>query len=273
MKSAFVLALVAAFLETPTDAFVPASHRPSVRTPLRAHAAAQLSGLQKAPLPGEALQPPPADAPLFPIPQFSWRVVAFFVANPAAFLPIAALLAWSFKLQWLGVHFAATWSAAAKGMLFASPLIAITLAPLERLIPALAEVTQASKTISLYAMGGSLRPLRAAIAATAISASAAICEELAFRGVLQTGLARVLALTALPASSAATVALVAQALVFGRLHAYTPSIAYLAIASAVGLAFGYAFVTSGNLFVPVVMHFASAPAPPCRAASHKSSPR
>jgi len=100
-----------------------------------------------------------------------------------------------------------------------------------------------------------LRPLRAVLAAAAISTSAAVCEELAFRGVIQTGLARVLALTALPASRVTIIALVVQALIFGRLHAYTPSIAYLATASAVGLAFGYAFVSSGNLFVPIVMHF------------------
>merc|ERR1711974_166380 len=116
------------------------------------------------------------------------------------------------------------------------------------------EVTEASKCICLYALGASFAPLRALTAAAFISASAALFEELAFRGVLQ-GLLQVLLGHLLPARAAIGVALVVQALLFGVLHSYTPSPSYLLAASIAALALGWAFASTGNMFVPVLMHF------------------
>ena len=48
----------------------------------------------------------------------------------------------------------------------------------------------------------------------------------------------------------------AQALLFGRLHSYTASVAYFAAATVAGCAFGAAFLATRNLAVPVLMHFA-----------------
>ena len=50
--------------------------------------------------------------------------------------------------------------------------------------------------------------------------------------------------------------MLSQALLFGLVHAYTPSAVYVVAASLAGAAFGAAFASTSNLAVPVVMHFA-----------------
>ena len=102
--------------------------------------------------------------------------------------------------------------------------------------------------------GATLKPLRALLTAALISTSAAVFEELAFRGVLQTLLQLGLGLV-LPAQVAIALAVSAQALLFGVLHSYTPSPAYLISATIAGASLGGAFAATGNLFVPMLMHF------------------
>ena len=138
--------------------------------------------------------------------------------------------------------------------MLALPLLALSLVA-DRFIPALAEVTQASKCISLYAMGARMVPLRAVLAAVLISTSAAVSEELAFRGCLQTGLVALFScVPALPAAAPVAIAVVAQAAIFGALHSYSARYEYLATATVAGLAFGWAFAATSNIFVPMVMH-------------------
>ena len=59
------------------------------------------------------------------------------------------------------------------------PLLVLTLLPLERLpgLEVLSEVTAASKTICLYAFGGTFAPLQTLAAGTLLATSAAVCEE------------------------------------------------------------------------------------------------
>lgn len=209
---------------------------------------------------GLAQEPAPAVPPLAAaitpaLPGFEWPIVFFFMANPLVLLPVAAAVAFLFKLRWLGAVFSLKASAAMQGVVFAVPLLLVSLLA-DKLVPALAEVTQASKTISLYAMGTRRVPLRACLAAVLISTSAAVAEELAFRGVLQTGVVEVLSrLGALPPAAPAAIALAVQAAVFGALHAYSAKCEYLAVATLAGLAFGFAFASTGNVYVPIVMHF------------------
>lgn len=205
---------------------------------------------------GDAPQPG-FDAPLSapPIPQYSWKTVIFFVANPLVLLPFAALAASVLRLGWLGPSYAVSKSAATLGLALAVPLLALSFVA-DHVVPALEEVTQASKTISLFAMGGRLVPLRATAAASLISVSAAVSEELAFRGCVQTGVRGLLLAASAPARVATAVAVATQALIFGCLHSYTSSVAYLATATLCGAAFGGAFATTGNIVVPIVMHFA-----------------
>lgn len=200
-------------------------------------------------------QPPEADeAPLevaLPLPRFSWVRVLFFAANPAALLPLP-VIALLLRLNLFGPAFClggpTATAAAAQGALFACPMLLLSLLPLERLpgLGALAEVTAASQTISLYAMGALFAPLRMLGASAVISASAAVFEELAFRGVLQTTLVIALG-RVLPVGVATTLAVALQGLLFGVVHSYTASAAYLITATVAGVALGAAFASSGSL--------------------------
>ena len=177
------------------------------------------------------------------------------MANPLVLLPFSALAAFVLKLQWGGALYSLGGASARLGVLLAIPLLTLSLVA-DRVIPALEEVTQASKCIALYAMGARLRPIRAILAAILISTSAAVAEELAFRGILQTLLVGALAkVAALPASAPVAIAVSVQAAVFGALHSYSSKYEYLLTASVAGLAFGAAFAASSNIFVPMVMHF------------------
>ena len=204
--------------------------------------------------------PPPTTTPIGPRstqpPDFRWGRVLFFAANPFAFLPIAALGAFAFHLPLF--HFPSLWSAGAAGRVAAlATLLLSVLHVLERYIPALAEVSRASRTITLYAMGARLVPLRALCASATISASAAFAEEVAFRGVLQTGLQRLLVLLHCGAPAATVLSIIGQALVFGKLHSYTSSSAYWIVASCVGLVFGGASVghdRAASLPIPTRPH-------------------
>lgn len=186
--------------------------------------------------------------------RFQWPRVLFFAANPLIFVPIAAIAALVFRLPFLHVRALFVRSAAIWGAGLAVILLAV-LHVLERFVPALVEVTRASKTITLYAMGPRLLPLRALGASAVISLSAAVGEEVAFRGVLMAGLRRLLLACALPARAATAAAIVVQAVIFGKLHSYTSSGAYWLVAAGVGLLFGLACATTGSLAVAVWMHF------------------
>ncbi len=69
------------------------------------------------------------------------------------------------------------------------------------------------------------------------SAFAGIGEEIFFRGLLQS-----------------YVGVIGAAIVFGLLHALTPT--YFVLATAIGLYFGYLYETTGNLLIPMVSHAA-----------------
>ena len=107
--------------------------------------------------------PPPASGPLEPLPRFSWRTVAFIALNPAALLPLP-LVAWCLGMDLLGPAWGFSRLVLLLGLLWALPLFALSLLPLERIpaLSALREVSQASETICLYALGHRLVPLRGA---------------------------------------------------------------------------------------------------------------
>ena len=77
-----------------------------------------------------------------------------------------------------------------------------------------------------------------------VALMAGICEELLFRGVIQTGLSGLLGPTA---------ALLIASLLFGLAHAV--NLAYFSLASLVGLYLGALYLWTGNLLVPILVHF------------------
>ena len=80
-----------------------------------------------------------------------------------------------------------TMCVASQALPFSAAMVALSVIPFEKIpqLRSLAEVTRASKVITLYAFGRRFAPLRALPAALIIATSAAVCEELAFRGTLQ----------------------------------------------------------------------------------------
>jgi membrane protease YdiL (CAAX protease family) len=79
----------------------------------------------------------------------------------------------------------------------------------------------------------------------ALAIAAGIGEELLFRGFLQGTLENALG---------ATFGLLAASIVFGLVHAITPT--YATIATLMGLYLGLMWRWSGNLFVPITIHAA-----------------
>ena len=82
------------------------------------------------------------------------------------------------------------------------------------------------------------------VALGAVSLAAGIGEELLFRGVIQDGIAG-------PAGPVA--GLLIASLLFGLAHAITP--AYFVLASLMGLYLGGIYLATGNLLVPILVHF------------------
>jgi membrane protease YdiL (CAAX protease family) len=78
----------------------------------------------------------------------------------------------------------------------------------------------------------------------AVSLLAGVGEELLFRGVIQGGLDGVIGNVP---------ALVVASVVFGAMHAL--SRAYFLVATAMGFYLGWLYLATGNLLIPVVVHF------------------
>ncbi len=173
-------------------AFQPGARSLAFARPLVAVRPILLVDTSAAPLPEDRGTPPaPAPAPPAPparLPEFSWRAVIFFALNPAVMLPVPLIAAFLFRLDVLGANFAASRAVLiTRALPFSAAMVALSVIPFEKIpqLRSLAEVTRASKVITLYAFGRRFAPLRALPAALIIATSAAVCEELAFRGTLQ----------------------------------------------------------------------------------------
>ncbi len=110
----------------------------------------------------------------------------------------------------------------------------------------LGAVANATKATCLIALGNERAPLKAGIAACCLALAAGVGEELLFRGVLQEEISsRVL--------GGQSSGLVLSSIIFGALHAVTPT--YAVLAGVAGLYFGALYNLSGHcVLVPVVAH-------------------
>jgi len=82
------------------------------------------------------------------------------------------------------------------------------------------------------------------LAVFAVALMAGVCEELLFRGVIQPGLSGI---------AGPLTALLIASLLFGLAHAVSP--AYFALTFLIGLYLGGLYQTTGNLAVPILVHF------------------
>ena len=133
-----------------------------------------------------------------------------------------------------------------KGILWTLPLggLAVALDVVEDKFPALQAVTKATQSSVLSLLGGTFKPLFGVVTALALGAAAGIGEEMLFRGVLQFELGSRLGSDVL--------AIGLSSVIFGALHAVTPL--YAGLASLASVYFGWLYLLTGNLVVPIVTH-------------------
>ena len=157
---------------------------------------------------------------------------------------IAALVVGTPNLG-LGPDFAWNNDAVWLGVLYTLPLGAISfiLDRIEKNFPSLQDVTKATNRSVLALLGGTFKPVVAIITAVGLGLAAGIGEEMLFRGVLQWEMGR---------KFGNFVAVAASSVIFGVLHAVTPL--YAILATLASIYFGFLYISSGNLLVPIVTH-------------------
>ena len=133
-----------------------------------------------------------------------------------------------------------------QGLLWSIPLglLAVALDFVEDKFPGLQEVTKATQSSVLSLLGGTFKPFLGITTALALGAAAGIGEEMLFRGVLQFELGSRL--------GSEVIAVGLTSIVFGALHAVTPL--YAGLAALASVYFGWLYLATGNLMVPIVTH-------------------
>ena len=166
------------------------------------------------------------------------RPIAAALGFECALAILALLLALLFGLQpWLSIDFSAT--ALGLSVLATVPMVAAILALMQLgrdWVEKLRRIVE-DHLLPLFSNAGP-----AAVFAVALAAG--VCEELLFRGVIQAGLEGLIG----PAA-----ALAAASLLFGLAHALT--LAYFVLTCLMGLYLGWLYQASGNLLVPIMVHF------------------
>lgn len=132
------------------------------------------------------------------------------------------------------------------GVLWTVPLgvISFVLDRVEDDFPALQKVSRASNQVALTMLGPSFKPILALVASCALGLAAGIGEEMLFRGVVQYELGNRFM------NDIAAVGV--TSVVFGALHALTPL--YAVLAGLASLFFGWLYLVTGNLAVPMACH-------------------
>jgi hypothetical protein len=144
-----------------------------------------------------------------------------------------------------GPGIAFSWNAIKIGALYTIPLfvLAFVLDKVEARFPALQDVSKATQRSVLALLGGELRPLFAFTTALALGLAAGFGEEMLFRGILQYELA---------GRCGTILAVLLSSIIFGALHAVTRLYAFLACIAS--LYFGWLYIVSSNLAVPIACH-------------------
>ena len=186
---------------------------------------------------------------------FKLATASTLVLGQSGVALVAVGLAWIAKTPGflgLGDHFTLlTMDAWKLGALAVLPLAvwAFALDLIEDSVPALQLVTKATQRSVLNLLGSQFLPITGFLVAIALGVAAGIGEEWLFRGFFQVEL---LNLFTDNVSNASWLAVVASSLVFGALHTVTPL--YAALATLASLYFGFLYVWTDNLAVPMICH-------------------
>lgn len=178
---------------------------------------------------------------------FDAKTTVALVAGQSALVAVAIIFAAILGTSnyGLGNGFAINAQAMQSGAIATIPLfvLAYVLDFVEKGVPALQDVTKATQRSVLALLGRKRKPIIALGTALALGAAAGIGEEMLFRGVLQEALAT---------KFGDSIAVVSSSIIFGLLHAVTPL--YAALASLASFFFGFLYLQSSNLAVPIICH-------------------
>lgn len=178
---------------------------------------------------------------------FDAKTTVALVAGQSALVVVAVIFAAILGTTnyGLGSGFAINFQAMQSGAIATIPLfvLAYVLDFVEKDVPALQDVTKATQRSVLALLGRKRKPIIALGTALALGAAAGIGEEMLFRGVLQEALAT---------RFGDSIAVVSSSIIFGLLHAVTPL--YAALASLASFFFGFLYLQSSNLAVPIICH-------------------
>ena len=188
----------------------------------------------------------PVDVPN-EVDDFDAKTTAALVAGQSALVAVAVIFAAILGTSnyGLGNGFAISPQAIQSGAIATIPLfvLAYVLDFVEKGVPALQDVTKATQRSVLALLGRKRKPIIALGTALALGAAAGVGEEMLFRGVLQEALAT---------KFGDSIAVVSSSIIFGLLHAVTPL--YAALASLASFFFGFLYLQSSNLAVPIICH-------------------
>eukprot|EP00536_Pseudo-nitzschia_multiseries_P013413 jgi/Psemu1/211598/e_gw1.572.52.1 len=179
---------------------------------------------------------------------FDLKTTAFLVGGQSLLIVVAAVVAKIVGTPNLGLGPGIDFGldAIGRGILWSLPLgvLAIVLDFVEDKFVALQEVTKATQSSVLSLLGGTFKPFLGALISLALGLAAGLGEEMLFRGVLQFEIAS--------RTTSEIVAVVLSSIIFGALHAVTPLYAILAALASVY--FGWLYIATGNLAIPIATH-------------------
>jgi membrane protease YdiL (CAAX protease family) len=178
---------------------------------------------------------------------FDIRVTVSLLAGQSALVIPGIVFALVLKIPnyGFGSGFSANQQSIIDGILYTIPLgiIGYLLDTVEDNFQPLKDVTTATQSSILNMLGSQFKPVLGLVAALILGLAAGIGEELLFRGVLQYQLSE---------SLDSSAALAISSIIFGLLHAVTPL--YALLATLASLYFGWLYLMSDNLVVPIATH-------------------
>jgi membrane protease YdiL (CAAX protease family) len=177
--------------------------------------------------------------------RFDLKNTLIVVLQQSSLIVIALAIAAFLQVPALGPGVNFSREAVTKGTLATLPLgfLACALDLVEVRFPAIQDVTKASQRFVLNLLGTTWKPVTSLVVATLLGLAAGFGEEMLFRGILQTELS---------SQQGNAVGIIVSSIIFGALHAVTPLYAFLATLASVY--FGWLYVSSDNVAVPIVCH-------------------
>ncbi|GMI45487.1 hypothetical protein TrCOL_g3003 [Triparma columacea] len=177
--------------------------------------------------------------------EFVPSVAASVVAGQSLFIPLSLAIGAIAKLKLISVPASELSASVVGGLYYTLPLCAFVLvtSAMERFIPPLKKVAEATESTILALLGSKRRLLTSVIFAAALGSVAGLGEELLFRGCIQQGLG--MYLPQLPS-------LLLTSFLFALGHAVTPL--YALISFIASMYFGWVYLSTGDLLIPIISH-------------------